>query len=103
MPRSIRELYRQHGSLNNIDFSSVGNCDLSTHENFLTGEDMDAYSVHADEDNESGSVPSDLSSARIVSDLPFNYFREKLVDHFDILLQQKKLVWPKLNKRNTSL
>ena len=36
IPAAIRELFSEHGDLNQIDFFSVGTTDLFTHEHFNT-------------------------------------------------------------------
>jgi len=33
-------------------------------------------------------------TVRVVRNLSLNYFRRKLIEHFDILFQRKELVWP---------
>jgi hypothetical protein len=35
-----------------------------------------------------------VNGVRVVSKLSLEYFRDKLVDHFDIMFTQHKLVWP---------
>jgi hypothetical protein len=38
------------------------------------------------------------SSPRVVKDLPLDYFRDRLIEHFDIKWRQNKVVWPVRNK-----
>jgi hypothetical protein len=45
----------------------------------------------------------DHTGARIVRKLPQEFFRNRLIEHFDILFQQRKIVWPKSNKTNTKV
>jgi hypothetical protein len=33
-------------------------------------------------------------TVRVVRNLSLNYFRRKLIEHFDVLFQCKELVWP---------
>ena len=39
-----------------------------------------------------------IEGVRVVKDLTLEYFRGRLVEHFDILFQKKQIVWPKRNK-----
>jgi hypothetical protein len=38
------------------------------------------------------------NSPRIVKNLPLDYFRARLIEHFDILWRQNKVVWPARHK-----
>ena len=42
----------------------------------------------------------DKSTARVVRDLDFDYFRERLVEHFDILYQRQEISWPARHRSN---
>jgi len=46
--------------------------------------------------NDTGN--DDSEEVRIVRQLSFNYFRERLIEHFNILFKSKKIVWPTRNK-----
>ena len=103
MPNAVHELCREHGNLNEIDFSSVGNKNLSAYDNFNTESINDS-----DDENEfvaqvtNLAIPND-NSARRVTDLPLEHFRSKLVEHLDILFTKNELKWPRCNRRQQSL
>ena len=79
--------------MNQIDFAAAGGNDVQIFDNCLTGDVSEADSD--DEENTNAWITIETHSARIVADLPFDFFRQKLVEHFDILFQSKKIVWPK--------
>jgi len=39
-------------------------------------------------------------SVRVVRNLSLNYFRKKLIEHFNILFQHHELVWPSRQPSN---
>ena len=85
MPNAVHESYHEYGNLNEIDFSSVGNNNLRLFDNFNTESINDS-----EDENDFVSQVVNLAvpnycSARRATDLPFEYFRSKLVEHFDIL------------------
>ena len=43
-------------------------------------------------------MTTDSEEVRVVRKLSFNYFWERLIEHFDILFKNKKIVWPTRNK-----
>ena len=43
------------------------------------------------------------NSIRIVKDLPLDYFRDRLVEHFHILWTRNEVVWPARNAAHVSL
>ena len=102
IPRSIHELYRNHGELNQLDFSGVGTNNVFVHDNFQTAE-FETMESDSDESLEETQEPTVDGSICEVSRLTRDVFRSKLVEHFDILFQQRKIVWPKSNRRQQSL
>ena len=100
-PNSIHELYREHGDLRSIDLSSIGVNNIFNYDNFQT-ENNEDESMDDSEDQEM-PIFTDANSARHVKLLPHDYFRSKLVEHFDILFERKEIVWPKLVKKQQSL
>jgi DDE superfamily endonuclease len=42
-------------------------------------------------------VREDANGVRSVCRMPYNYFRDRLVEHFSILYEQRKIVWPSRN------
>lgn len=66
------------------------------------GDDLDMdYDINSQgnfEQDQTGPNSPDQLSVRIVKDLSQPYFRSKLVDHFDILWRQGKIVWPSRHK-----
>ena len=72
---------------------------------------FDASSLEVEEDQENGELATneeliargttsndptpDANGCRVVRKLSQEYFRSKLVEHFDILFHQGKIVWPK--------
>jgi hypothetical protein len=49
-----------------------------------------------EEEEHVGEIPAtgDRRSVRIIRKLSLPYFRDKLVQHFDILFRQNKIKWP---------
>ena len=101
IPRSIHELYRNYGELSQLDFSGVGTNNVFVH-NFQTAE-FETMESDSDESLEEIQEPTVDGSICEVSRLNRDVFRSKLVEHFDILFQQRKIVWPKSNRRQQSL
>jgi hypothetical protein len=69
------------------------------------GDDADPQAVHDGllplvVDNNNSTAPD---GARVVRHLSLDYFRSKLVEHFDILWQQKNVVWPEGSTRQPTL
>ena len=86
MSNEAHEMCCQCSALRNADFLPAGHDNIFTYEHFATGKDSDNDdSKVVEEENELGSVTTNPSSLRIVSDLPFDHFRGKLVEHFDII------------------
>ena len=55
-----------------------------------------------DEGNDGGALQphhTDSSGTRVVRLLPFEFFRRKLIEHFEILFERRKIVWPRRNAR----
>jgi hypothetical protein len=52
-----------------------------------TSEEMG--SCHADDANDS------VDGIRVVRNLSLNYFRGRLVEHFDIMFKEGKITWPR--------
>ena len=101
-PSSVHELYRVYGELNCIDLSGAGMNNVSVLENFGSSNSDIESEDESDEVLES-HLPTDTTSIREVNTLSHEFFRSKLVEHFDILFKQKKLVWPKASRRKQTL
>ena len=56
--------------------------------------DEDAFYTHAGLTYSPGD-----GQVRVIRELDFDYFRARLVEHFDILFKQQKIVWPTRNKQ----
>ena len=88
LPFAIERLYSS-AALHAYDASGIGN-----------GNDVE-YSTNVDADvdaDDAGTNPAPGSPGiRIVRTLSQKYFRERLVENFDIRFQQQNLVWPKRN------
>ena len=94
MPRHVHELHKDYGNLNDIDFATVGSNNLHAFEKNSTDENAEVESD--DEEETNVQIPMDVHSTKNASDLPFDFFRSKLVEHFDMLFQSKKISWPKM-------
>ena len=103
VPASIHELHREYGPLNSVDLSTTGINNVFTHNNFVTDNIQNQESDDESQTEEDGFAPDEADSIREVRMLPFEYFRSKLVEHFDIKFEQKKLIWPKLIRKEQSL
>jgi hypothetical protein len=51
-------------------------------------------------ESEEGEAPSGETgtATRVVRKLKLSYFRERLIEHFDILWRQQKIVWPRRHR-----
>ena len=104
VPASVHELHQKYGSLNTIDLSTVVYDNVHVFENFQTHDDENEFDrSHEKNEVSLGVIPVHDVSIREVNKLPFDHFRSKLVENFDILFQRKKLVWLRLNHRHQSL
>ena len=99
-PNAVHELHRDYGNLNEIDLSSVGVNNVFTHDNFNI-EVCDNET--SDDDEEDTLIIPEGEQSRVVSELPLDFFRSKLVEHFNMLFEQKKLVWPNSSRTQQSL
>lgn len=99
-PNVTHELYRDYSDLSEIDLSSVGVNNLVAHDNFHT-EVCDSHLSDEDEE-ETFSAPV-TGQPRKVNGLLLDYFRSKLVEHFNMLFEQKKLAWPKSSRTEQTL
>jgi len=91
-------------SLRHLDHTAMG-----MRESGELRDDNDEDETHGgdqgeDEEERSEQLPhaavscDDNHHIRIVRQLPFNYFRSRLVEHFDILFMQNKIQWPSRNR-----
>ena len=77
-----------------------GATDLRCHDTSGVGQandtDVDAADLAEEQDpNELATVTqATVNGVRVVRKLSLQYFRDKLVDRFDIMFTQHKLVWP---------
>lgn len=62
---------------------------MENEENNIAEEDSEV------EENNSSNVLEDNNSVRHVNQVAFEVFRSKLVEHFNILFEIKKIAWPK--------
>eukprot|EP00816_Leptocylindrus_hargravesii_P002830 CAMPEP_0196815854 /NCGR_PEP_ID=MMETSP1362-20130617/52339_1 /TAXON_ID=163516 /ORGANISM="Leptocylindrus danicus, Strain CCMP1856" /LENGTH=449 /DNA_ID=CAMNT_0042192989 /DNA_START=265 /DNA_END=1614 /DNA_ORIENTATION=- len=111
IPASVREMYAANGvSVNTVDHSSTGN-------RIARGDDVeDDYGDEEEKDSLCSSTmegDSDLDDdeeevvvqtsnttggVRIVRNLPRDFFRSKLVEHFNIKFHQNEIIWPRRNR-----
>ena len=104
IPNAVHELHRDCGDLNTTDLSSVGVSNTFTHENFVAENSHDIDSNDEEPIGEfAGADEDDLTSVRHVNSLSLDFFPSKLVEHFNILFEQNKLVWPKATHRQQVL
>jgi len=104
IPNAVHELYRDYGHLNMIDLSSAGANDMFIHENFVTENSHDNDSNDEDPIGQfTDTDEHDFTSIRHVNSLSLDFFRSKLVEHFNILFEQNKLSWPKAIRREQAL
>ena len=104
IPFTIRELHADYGDLQGINLlrADLNNAFIyyNFHENSkqsgCNDDDIELESELADHEFEIGS-------SRKNSNLSLDFFRSKLVEHFDMLFKLKKLVWPKMSKRKQVL
>ena len=101
IPASIHELYCEYGSLDSLDLSSTRVNKIFIYEYFHI-ENSNELDLDNDSHIEDNLLPDESISVREVRTLPFEYFRCKLVEHFDKMFDQKKLVWPKLTRNKQS-
>ena len=104
IPNAAHGLCREHSDLNTIDSSSVGTTNLFVHENFTTEEPSDENSDGDEAIADGVCCPEeDDTSVREVNSLSLDFFRSKLVEHFNISFEIQKLVWPKASRRERTL
>ena len=101
IPNYVRELWQECGELNAIDSSTVGQNDMLTHDNFEIEDTVQNY--ESDDDENAGNTIPDIDKFSYVHELPFDFIRSKLFEHFDILFHQNKLVLPKSAKSQPTL
>jgi hypothetical protein len=64
----------------------------------VADEDEENSTTDGEEKFEGEEPPPGNTSIRVVRKLSQNYFCRKLVEHFDILWTQNKVVWPKRHR-----
>ena len=96
-------LYRLHKLIGGTSHTKMDlsknrrGADCTSSHNDLTGMFGEADESNENEDN-NDTGDDDSEEVRVVGKLSFNYFRERLIEHFDILFKNKKIVWPTRNK-----
>ena len=60
------------------------------HNNFPSEESISNTTINSEDENT--TLPSDYESTRNTRNLPLDYFQLKLVEYFNILFQQNKIV-----------
>ena len=87
-PNAVHELHRENGDLSTIDSSSVGTTNLFVHEDFMIEEPYDENSEEDEAIADGVCYPEeDMTSVREISSLLLDFFRSKLVVHFNILFE----------------
>ena len=77
---------------------------MLTHENFVTENSHDTDSNDDEPIGEFAEADvNDFASVRRVNSLSLEFFRSKLVEHFNVLFEQNKVVWPKATRRQQAL
>ena len=77
-----------------FDLSGMGSGNDSSENNFTTMNEATTLPVAPPDESSTNSV-------WVVQELSLEFFRQKLVQHFDILFKMKKIVWPRRNDRQT--
>ncbi len=72
-----------------LDLSGMGHGDQPEFE-----VEMETNNPNAGENNGAAVMEEVDIPVRVVRNLSLNYFRQKLIEHFDIMYQQHQLVWP---------
>ena len=109
VPFAIQRLEASDHASRNIDGSGMGpgperdksidvDVDIDVDAN-VDAEDIDAVNADVGAEYQLEAPPSaDSDAVRVVRRLPYNSFRACLVEHFDIIYQQKnRIEWPSRN------
>ena len=93
VPFAMRRLHNPAGS-RNYDTSGMGRGDDSDQE------DDDSEPEQEDsEPNQEDGAPDQVVGPRIVRHLTQDFFRARLIEHFDILWNKNQVVWPRSVKK----
>jgi DDE superfamily endonuclease len=76
----------------NVAFASE-NFNPQLLDNTRLGQNGDG-AVQIDGNPDPASVPNTRNNVRVVKNLPFHYFRKKLIEHFSILYERREVKWP---------
>ena len=106
MPNAVRELHRVYtDDLFAIDHTSIGEGNVvfnaaNSDYGSVSESNESAGDTSSDEDstNEVDDVIVAEDGVRIVHRLPYEYFRSKLVEHFDIQFFCNNVKWPQCNR-----
>jgi Plant transposon protein len=89
-PSALQRLYNaSEWDPRTLDLSGMGTGDQS---NFEVA--METNNPNTGENDGAAVMEEAGTSVRVVRNLSLNYFRKKLIEHFDIMFQQHQLVWP---------
>jgi len=83
---ALERLQRANVDVRTYDLSGMG-----------PGDDIVRESYNESSDTSNDEYDNNLPPVRIVRNMSMKAFRRKLIEHFDIMFKQHKVVWPSRN------
>jgi hypothetical protein len=93
VPNAIKRI-STNLNFRNYDTSGVGLGDDALHDAILNDLECDEIESTKNNDDESTVSTTNKSGKRVVHKLGLTFFRQKLVEHFDILFNNNQIQWP---------